>query len=78
MFWSASGTQGGVFERKGTKLVPVLGELNCFALTATDEVLFAATEDGLLRYDGKTVKQLKTKYDSGKSVCAVKPSKSRK
>lgn len=77
-YWSASGKQGGLHVERGGKLSSVLDGLNCFGLTATDDHLFAETEEGLLRYDGASSKRLKTKYDAARGVWAVTPTKAKR
>lgn len=75
LYWSASGKASGVHVQKGKRLASIFDDQSCFALTATDDYLFVASEAGLLRYDGKVWKQLDTKYDTAKGVWAVRPAK---
>lgn len=77
VYWSACGKDGGLHVARGGKLANVFDGLNCFGLTATRDFLFVETEEGLLRFDGKASKRLKTKYDAAKGVWAVAPTKAK-
>lgn len=77
LYWGASGKDSGLHVLRGGKLVNVFDGLNCFGLTATTEHLFVETEEGLLRFDGKSFKRLKTKYDTAKGVWTVAPTKAK-
>ncbi|MBX3231305.1 MAG: hypothetical protein KIT84_10210 [Labilithrix sp.] len=72
-YWSAAGDEGvgGLYVQNGRKLGLVFEDGSCFRLTATDRYLFAATDFGVVRYDGETWKPLYFDYDADASVWKV-------
>ncbi|MBA3542162.1 MAG: hypothetical protein H0T79_21285 [Deltaproteobacteria bacterium] len=77
-YWSAYGDRGGVYDQKGSKLASVFDDADCWSLTTTDTFLFAASADGVTRFDGKRWLALHVKYDSRNEVWSAVPARKRK
>lgn len=76
-YWSVYGECGGVFVQKGKAFKSVFDGADCFRLTATDKYLYAATADGIARFDGKQWLELHVKYDNSKQVWSAAPARKR-